>query len=41
MIDKPYPFGLIKIADPKFKEFINTELECGNSKIKILKPEWI
>jgi folate-binding protein YgfZ len=41
MIDKPYPFGLIKIADPKFKEFINTELECGNSKIKILKPGWI
>ena len=41
MIDKPYPFALIKVADPDFKEFINTELECGTSKIKILKPEWI
>jgi len=41
MIDKPYPFALIKVADPDFKEFINTELECGTSKVKVLKPEWI
>ena len=41
MIDKPYPFALIKVVDPDFEEFINTELECGASKIKILKPEWI
>ena len=41
MIDKPYPFALIKVADSDFKEFINTELECGKSKIKILKPKWI
>ena len=41
MIDKPYPFALIKVVNPDFKEFINTELECGTSKIKILKPEWI
>ena len=41
MIDKPYPFALIKVVNPDFKEFINTELECGKSKIKILKPEWI
>jgi len=41
MIDKPYSFGLIKIADPKFNEFINIALDCGESKIKILKPEWI
>ena len=41
MIDKPYPFGLIKISESEFKKFINIELECGESKIKILKPEWI
>jgi len=41
MIDKPYPFALVKVIDPDFKEFINLELECGVSKIKILKPEWI
>jgi tRNA-modifying protein YgfZ len=41
MIDKPYPFGLIKIVDPDLKEFSNTELLCGKSKIKILKPDWI
>ena len=41
MIDKPYAFGLIKIVEPDLKEFANTELLCGNSKIKILKPEWV
>jgi len=41
MIDKPYPFALIKVTDQDFKEFTNTELECGSSKVKILKPEWI
>ena len=41
MIEKPYPFALVKVVDPDLKEFANTELECGNSKVKILKPEWI
>jgi len=41
MIDKPYSFALIKVVDPDLKEFTNTELVCGNSKVKILKPEWI
>jgi len=41
VIDKPYSFGLIKVADPDVKEFINTELTCGKSKVKILKPDWI
>ena len=41
MIDGPYPFGLIKVVDPDFKEFANIELVCGKSKVKILKPKWI
>ena len=41
MIDKPYSFALIKVVDPDLKEFANMELMCGNSKVKILKPEWI
>jgi len=41
MIDKPYSFALVKVVDPDLKEFNNTELMCGNSKVKILKPEWI
>jgi len=41
IIDKPYSFGLIKVVDPDIKEFINTELTCGKSKVKILKPNWI
>ena len=41
MIDKPYSFALIKLQDPDLKEFVNTELVCGKSKVKILKPEWI
>ena len=41
MIDKPYSFALIKVIKPDLKEFTNTELMCGKSKVKILKPEWI
>jgi len=41
LIDRPHPFGLIKIVDPDLKEFTNTELDCGKSKIKIQKPEWV
>ena len=41
MIDKPYPFGLIKVVDPDLIEFIEFELVCGDSKVKIIKPEWI
>ena len=41
LIDKPYLFALIKVVEPDLKEFTNTELMCGKSKVKILKPEWI
>ena len=41
IITKPYSFALVKVVDPDLKEFVNTELTCKNSKIKILKPEWI
>ena len=41
MIAKPYSFGLIKVVEPDIKEFVNIDLACGNSKVKIIKPEWI
>jgi len=41
MIDKPYSFALVKVVEPDLKEFSNTELMCGKSRVKILKPEWI
>ena len=41
MIDKPHPFALVKVVDPDLKEFNDKELKCENSKIKILKPDWI
>ena len=41
MISKPYSFGLIKIVDPDIEEFNNIDLVCGNSKIKIIKPDWV
>ena len=41
MIEGPYPFALIKVIDPNLEEFINMELVCGKSKIKVMKPEWI
>ncbi len=36
LIDKPYPFALIKLFDPDFTIFKNKELECGNLKVKIV-----
>ena len=41
MISEPYSFGLIKVVDPDINEFNNIDLICGNSKIKIIKPDWI
>ena len=41
MIAEPFPFALIKIVEPDIKEFIDIELICGESKVKIFKPTWI
>ena len=41
MINEPYSFALVKVVDPDLKEFANTELTRGESKVKIFKPEWI
>ena len=41
MISEPYSFALVKVVEPDIKEFANVELMCGESKVKILKPEWI
>jgi len=41
MISKPYSFALIKVVDPDLNEFNNKELTCGNSKVKVFKPDWI
>ena len=41
MIQEPYPFALIKVIDPDLKEFIDKEVDCEKSKIKIFKPSWI
>ena len=36
LIDKPYPFGLIKIIDPDLEEFENKKLLANNKECKIL-----
>ena len=41
IISTPYSFALVKVVEPDLNEFTNTELTCGTSKVKILKPEWI
>ncbi len=41
IINKPYSFALVKVVSPEIKEFCNIELSCGNSKVKILIPDWI
>ena len=37
LIDKPFPFGLIKMFDPDLKSLENAELVAGEKKCKILK----
>ena len=41
MISEPYPFALIKVVDPDLEEFIDTELVCEKSKVKITKPKFL
>ena len=41
IIDRPYSFAVIKVVEPSLKEFANNELVCGESKVKVIKPEWI
>jgi len=41
IIDRPYSFAIIKVVEPSLKEFANNELVCGESKVKVIKPEWI
>ena len=41
IISTTYSFALVKVVEPDLNEFTNTELICGKSKVKILKPEWI
>ena len=36
LIEKPYPFGLVKLIDPNVEEFQNKELLVNNKKCKIL-----
>ena len=37
LIEKPCPFGLVKLIDPNIEEFQNKELLVNNKKCKILK----
>ena len=39
LMDGEYPFALIKYLDEHFNE--KTEFKCGNSILKIKKPDWI
>ena len=41
IINEPHSFALVKVVSPEIKEFCNIELSCGNSKVKILIPDWI
>ena len=39
LIDKYYPFAIIKFTSDKFN--FNSTYKVNNSKIKIIKPKWI
>ena len=36
LISEPYPFALINLFNPDFKEFCDKELTCDNQKVKII-----
>jgi folate-binding protein YgfZ len=36
LINKPYPFALVKLFDPNFLDFKDEELNCGKIKAKII-----
>ena len=36
LIDKPYPFALIKLFDPEFSLFKDKKLKINNDNIKII-----
>ena len=41
LIDKDYPFAVIKVANLKINNFINKNLTCNSADIKINIPNWI
>ncbi len=41
LIDRPFPFALIKLFDPDFSEFSSQELLADNQKIKLIKPSFL
>tara|TARA_Y100000741_G_scaffold346842_1_gene313587 strand:+ start:212 stop:1111 length:900 start_codon:yes stop_codon:yes gene_type:complete len=41
LIDKDYPFAVIKVANLKVNDFINKNLTCNSANIKINIPNWI
>ena len=41
IIDEPFPFALVKLFDPEFKEFSNQDLFNNSIKIKLLKPPFL
>ena len=36
LIDKPYPFALIKLFDPEFSVFRNKKLKINNIDVQII-----
>ena len=36
LIDKPYPFALIKLFDPEFSVFKDKKLKINNNNVKII-----
>ena len=41
LIDKDYPFAVIKVANLKVNDFINKNLTCNSANIKINIPNWM
>ena len=41
LIGDPFPFAIVKLADPTINEFLKKNLACGSAIVEIKKPEWL
>ena len=41
LIDKPFPFGIIKLNNPNINEFLDKDLTSKKAKINIVNLEWL
>ena len=41
LIDRPYPFAIVKLIDPSIQQLLSENLKCGSGIVKIFVPKWL